>query len=233
MTAPRRRPGLRTLTAGFLLVFVATAASSSALVVRPGDSLWALAERHHTTVATLQELNALQGRTTIFVGETLQVPQAPPNQVPAATARSVARHRAEMAQRTVLRPAHVKTLIARTARAHGVDPALALAVAYQESGFQQQVVSAWDGIGAMQVLPSTGREMNSYAGRHLDLLRAHDNVLAGVLLLRNLLHATRSVHWTLAGYFQGLGSVHRQGVLPQTQTYIQSVDALRGQFARE
>ena len=232
MTAPRRLPGLRTLTAAVFLAFVATAATSSALVVRQGDSLWALAQRHHTTVATLQQLNALQGRTTIYVGQSLRMPQAAKNRVPAATARAVTRHRAEMARRTVPGKAAVRAMIVRTSRALHVEPALALAVAYQESGFQQRVVSAYDGIGAMQVLPSTGREMSRYAGRHLDLLRAQDNVLAGVLLLRNLLRGTRSVGLTLAGYFQGLGSVHRQGLLPQTRRYIDNVQALRHRFAR-
>ena len=230
MTAPRRRPGLRTLTAGFF--FVATAASSSALVVQPGDSLWALAERHRTTVATLPQLNALEGRPTIYVGETLRIPQAARNQVPAATTRSAVRHRAELADRQLPSPAQVKAHIVRTARAHGLDPALVLAVAYQESGFQQRVVSSHDAVGAMQVLPDTGRDMNRFAGRHLDLLHAPDNVLAGVLLLKSLLQATDSVGLTLAGYYQGLGSVHRQGLLPQTQAYIRNVHALRALFAQ-
>ena len=231
MTASRRLPGLRTLTAGVFLAFVATASAAEALVVRPGDSLWALAERHHTTVATLQQLNALQGRTTIYAGQTLRIPQAPGNQVPAATTRSVVRHRAELAGRTVPGKAQVRAMIVRTARAHGVEPALVLAVAWQESGFQQRVVSAWDGIGAMQVLPATGRDLDRFAGRHLDLLRAQDNVLAGVLLLKSLLEGTRSVGLTLAGYFQGLGSVHRQGVLPQTHDYIRNVRTLQVHFA--
>ena len=230
MSPSRSLSGLKLLAVALCLACLSTAAASSALVVRPGDSLWTIAERHRTTVAVLRQLNQMQGRTTIYVGQTLRVPQA--NQVPTTIQRSVARHRAEMARRVVPGKAAVRAMIVKTARAHRVDPSLALAVAYMESGFQQRVISSWDGIGAMQVLPDIGRSMDRHAGRHLDLLRAQDNVLAGVLLLKQLLRGTRSTGLTLAGYFQGLGSVHKQGLLPQTRAYINNVWALRNRFAR-
>ena len=231
MSPPRSLSGLKLLAVALCLACLSTAAASSALLVRSGDSLWAIAERHRTTVTVLQQLNQMHGRTTIYAGQTLRVPQAP-NQVPTKIQRSVARHRAEMARRVVPGKAAVRAMIVRTARAHRVDPSLALAVAYMESGFQQRVISSWDGIGAMQVLPDIGRSMDRYAGRHLDLLRAQDNVLAGVLLLKQLLRGTRSTGLTLAGYFQGLGSVHKQGLLPQTRAYITNVWALRNRFAQ-
>ena len=128
--------------------------------MRPGDSLWVIAERQHTTVAVLRQLNHRQGRTTIHVGQPLRVPQA-----------------------------------------------------------------------ANQVLPDIGRSMARYATRHLDLLRAQDTVLAGVLLLRQLLRGTRSTGLSLAGYFQDLGSVQKQGLLAQTRARINNVWALPNRFA--
>ena len=52
-----------------------------------------------------------------------------------------------------------------------VDQSLALAIAWQESGWQQQRVSSAGAIGVMQVMPDTGRWMRWYAGRKL---RLHD-----------------------------------------------------------
>ncbi len=126
--------------------------------------------------------------------------------------------------------AEVREIVAATARRYGVDPSLALAVAFHESGFQQHVVSPVDAIGVMQVLPSTGRGVSKIVGRELDLLDVRDNVTAGVALLDSLLASTGSSDKALAGYYQGLGSVAKRGLLPQTEAYIRNVNALRPRF---
>ena len=120
--------------------------------------------------------------------------------------------------------------VAATARQHGVSPSLAVSVAYQESGFQQGVVSGVDAIGVMQVLPSTGRAIAQQNGRTLDLLKTQDNITAGVLLLKQLVRATGSEDAALAGYYQGLGSISRRGLLPQTHTYIASITRHKTRF---
>jgi N-acetylmuramoyl-L-alanine amidase len=142
----------------------------------------------------------------------------------------VAHHRAVLASRPRHSKAEIQSIVASTARKHGVDPSLALAVAFHESGFQQHVVSPVDAIGVMQVLPSTGRGISQSAGRNLDLLNVHDNVLAGVLLLKQLLRSTGAEDKALAGYYQGLGSVAKRGRLPQTDAYIRNINALRPRF---
>jgi soluble lytic murein transglycosylase-like protein len=108
-----------------------------------------------------------------------------------------------------------------------VDPALALAVAQQESGFRQDVVSWADAIGVMQVLPSTGRWVSrAVVGRPLDLLRTRDNIIAGVSLLRVLTNAA-PLPQAVAGYYQGLASVRRNGMYADTRAYVRNVLALR------
>jgi soluble lytic murein transglycosylase-like protein len=151
--------------------------------------------------------------------------------VPGSVARSAATHRAVLRSRSLPSKAAVKQMIIRSARRHAVPVSLALAVAYQESGFQQRVVSPVDAIGAMQVLPSTGRALGRLHGRTFDLLKASDNVEAGVLLLRDLLQATGRADRALAGYYQGLGSISRQGLLPQTKQYVRNVQLLRHRFS--
>jgi len=196
-------------------------------------------------VRTLQTRNKLPRSGLVVIGRRLAIPvrvagnpsttSATYNagvRIPARVQRSAAQHRAYLGTLRQPSKARVRMLLVRTAKRIGVDPSLVLAVAYHESGFQQRVVSPVDAIGVMQVLPSTGRVLGNAYGRRLDLLRTEDNVLAGVLLLKQLVRATGRADLALAGYYQGLGSVHAHGMLPQTRTYIRNVTALRARFRR-
>ena len=203
-------------------------------VVRPGDNLTAVAAHLGTTRAFLTARNHLR-TTTLQIGQRLgyvvTVRTAPAHpQVSSGVTQSAARDRAALHRRHLPSKATVRQLIRRACRRHGVPAALALALAYQESGFQQRVVSPVDAIGVMQVLPSTGRGLARMHGRRFDLLTASDNVEAGVLLIGDLLRATGSVPLTLAGYYQGLGSVHSIGLLPQTRAYITNIQLLQRRF---
>ena len=206
-------------------------------VVRAGDNLTHLGRSLGHSVAWLKARNHLR-TSTIVIGQKLvygvrvaaQAVSAP-TAVRGSVAASAAYHRALLHSRTMPSRAHVRELIRASARRHGVPTSLALALSYQESGFQQRVVSPVDAIGVMQVLPSTGRSLGRMHGRTFDLLRVEDNVEAGVTLIADLLHATGSVEGTLAGYYQGLGSVSRIGLLPQTKGYIRNILLLRKHFA--
>src|SRR5439155_19164614 len=82
-------------------------------------------------------------------------------------------------------------IVRASAHRWGVDPRLALAVAWQESGFNQRWVSATHAVGAMQVEPYTGAFVSRYlVHRPLDLYDGHDNATAGVALLSVLLRET-------------------------------------------
>ncbi len=216
--------------------------------VRSGDNLTLIAKRHGVSVGTLITRNKLGKDGRVLIGRKLAIPTRVSTTTAARTAsrssethnaglripdsvrRSVAKHRKHLATHRQPSKATVRALIAKTAKKHGVDPSLALAVAYHESGFQQRVVSPVDAIGVMQVLPSTGRALNRQHGRELNLLRADDNITAGVLLLRQLVRSTGSASGALAGYYQGLGSIRSRGLLPQTHSYIRNVGALRARF---
>lgn len=206
-------------------------------VVRSGETLSHLAVRYGTTSAAIRKANALSS-STIYVGKRLRIPagQAATSSVPTTNAghaipgsvrASVAQNRRILASRSHPSKAQVRRMVAATARKHGVSPSLAVSVAYHESGFQQRVVSGVNAIGVMQVLPSTGRALGRQAGRSFDLLQTQDNITAGVLLLRQLVRSTGSADKALAGYYQGLGSISRKGLLPQTHTYIRNVNHLR------
>ncbi len=222
------------------------ARSQGTYVVRSGDTLSHVAVRFATSVRALQSANRLSS-TRIRIGQRLTIPgstsvraagggvQRVPTTnagrtIPTSVQRSVAQNRATLAARSHPSKATVRRMVADTARRNGVPVSLAVAVAYQESGFQQRVVSGVNAIGVMQVLPSTGAVLSRQQGRGLDLLSTQDNITAGVLLLRQLLRSTGSTDKTLAGYYQGLGSISRKGVLPQTRSYITSIHALQARF---
>lgn len=210
--------------------------------VRPGDSVSRIAAAFGVSVGAVAARNRLAGAMVIHPGQVLRVPLhgggtgrtgvedstgGTVRHYPAAVIAAAARHRAALASLPVPSRERVRRLVRRTARRLGVEPALALAVAQQESGFRMDVVSRADAIGAMQVLPSTGAWIGDrVVGRTLDLLDADDNVLAGVTLLRLLTRAA-PLPQAVAGYYQGLASVRRNGMFPDTRHYVASVLALR------
>jgi LysM repeat protein len=214
------------------------AASEVSHRVRSGDTLSGIALRYGVSSAAIARRNSLRGGR-IYAGTTIAVPRGSggsattsPVAPSSGSARSsVGENRRLLAARRHPSTAQVRRMVADTARRHGVPASLAVAIAYQESGFRQHVVSRVNAVGVMQVLPSTGRVLAQQHGRSLDLLDTQDNITAGVLLLRQLLRSEGTVDGALAGYYQGLGSLARQGVLPQTRTYIRNVNALRARFS--
>lgn len=211
-------------------------------VVRSGDSLFGLAARFHVDWRVIAQRNHVPSSLVVQLGQRLTIPQrvrvttqrvhVPVWRYPASVRRSADHHRALLRQRRAPSRTEVMRIIRRTARAFGVDPALALALAYQESGFNQRVVSPADAIGVMQVLPGTGHFVSRYVvHRHLDLLDARDNITAGVGLLSVLLHSARTPI-AVAAYYQGLGSVRSRGMYADTKAYVRNVAALRAYFAR-
>jgi LysM repeat protein len=209
--------------------------TSRVYIVRPGDTLIGLAKRYRTTPKALAARNKLSS-TMLLIGQRLSygvtaAAAAPQPKVSKAVLRSAGHHRLVLSNLAVPSRATIRQMISAAARRHGVPSSLALALAWQESGFQQRVVSPADAIGVMQVLPSTARSLGRMHGRTFNLLRASDNIDAGVLLLRDLLAATGSASKAMAGYYQGLGSVNRIGLLEETKRYIKNVQVLQRGFA--
>jgi soluble lytic murein transglycosylase-like protein len=202
--------------------------------VRPGDTPSGLAVRFHAWTAELIERNG----SVLRVGERIEIPV-----VVAAAAKARRTRGSQSAASPAPRRHHtdaaatgrsrssVRRVITATARRHGVDPNLALAVSWQEAGWRMHHVSSAGAIGAMQVMPSTGRWMSSVLGTDLDLRDVHDNVTAGVMLL-DLLQQQAPVRKAVAGYYQGLAGVERHGMYPDTKRYVANVLAIKRQFDR-
>lgn len=212
--------------------------------VRRGDTPSGLAVRFHAWTAEVVEMNG----PVLRVGERIKIPvvvaaarqdrrtgSSGAADAPSSSARSGApdssgRSSSSSVQAGPSRAA-VRRVIASTSRQHGVDPDLALAVAWQESGWQMHPVSSAGAIGAMQVLPATGRWMSGVVGRPLNLRDVQDNATAGVVLLDLLLERARP-KVAVAGYYQGLAGVRRHGMYRDTKRYVANVLALQRQFER-
>ena len=224
----------------------APAATAGSHRVVSGDTVSALATRYGTTVAAIVAANGLDSRATIRVGQVLAIPGATATATSSGTGvgstfagRTYPAHVVAAANQNLatLRSVGVptreemKALVAQTARDMGVDPALALAIAYQESGFNHASVSPANAIGTMQVIPSSGDWASDLVGRELNLLDPRDNVTAGVAILRQLVKAAPDLPTAIAGYYQGLAGVQRNGMYADTRRYVASVQTLMSRFA--
>lgn len=204
--------------------------------VRHGDTASELALRFHAWTAELISHNHLGSGAGMRVGQRLEIPVVTAAASPAGKARSRRSrptHRAPRAatSRGPSREA-VRAEIVRAADFYGVNPRLALAVSWQEAGWQMHHVSSAGAIGAMQVLPSTGRWMEYYAGRSLDLRTLRDNVAAGVLLLGVLHDMTDNRTDQIAAYYQGVGAVQEHGLYAESRGYVANVRAIKHRLDR-
>lgn len=228
------------------------ASSSSTYTVRSGDTLSGIAARTGTTVASLRQVNSLRS-TVIYPGQVLrisggqaqsssqgQTPSSSGNQnlvpstflhytYPEATVRSANENKAYLNSIDVPSRSQIQAMVRSTAIAYGVDPALAQAHAFRESGFDARAVSPANAIGPMQVIPSSGEWASQLAGRELNLLDPQDNIVAGVVIIRQL-HRSTSFDNAIAAYYQGLGSVNRNGMFPDTRDYVAKVKSSMAQF---
>lgn len=132
---------------------------------------------------------------------------------------------AALAQRPQVSAQDLKSMVRSTAEDMGVDPALALAHAEQESGFNHQVVSPANAIGTMQVIPAAGEWAELLVGRELDLLDPQDNVTAGVAIIRANTQRAENDDQAIAAYYQGLHGVQEYGMFDDTKRYVSQVKA--------
>jgi len=124
--------------------------------------------------------------------------------------------------------------IAQIADADGVPAGLAEGIAWQESGWDNDVVSGIGAVGVMQIVPSTWTWIDDYLTPSDPLAPASalENVRGGVLLLHDLLGLTDdNESLAIASYYQGLSSVREHGFYPDTKQYVADVLALSARFS--
>ena len=206
-------------------------APQGAYTVRPGDTLSAIAATSGVSTGQLAWMNGLDPAEPLLIGTALKLPTG----APLASAASSAPVEPTVVPQAppYASPGRVTAeQIGGIAAAEGVPPSLAAAVAWQESGFNNGVVSPANARGVMQLLPGTWNWVQDrLAGRPLDPSSPLENVHAGSMYLRQLLaDANGDQALALASYYQGSASVRSIGMLPETQRYVADVMALRARF---
>jgi LysM repeat protein len=182
-------------------------------VVEPGESFFSIAALYHTSPWLLARENDLRLTRTIVPGQRLRLPLGAHRQVdlPVASRGSV------------------RDALDRWAAEYGVDPALARALAWMESGFQQDVVSNVGAIGVMQLLPETWSWVDEYLIGRPTPRTAEGNVQAGVRYLRwQLDEFGGDRRLALAGWYQGARAVREIGLYDDTKQFVSVVLALYG-----
>lgn len=192
-------------------------------VVRPGDTLSGIAAAEGMSTGQLADANGISVDSQLVAGTALtfgggggSTASASSGGGPIPTADTVTGDQ-----------------IADEAASQNIGPNFAKAVAWQESGWDNSAVSSADARGVMQITPDTWDFIqNNLADRPLDPASPRENVRAGVTYLGYMFdHTGNDPASTLGGYYQGLGSVLSDGLLPEGQQYVDSVLALRDHFA--
>lgn len=200
-----------------------SSSSTGGYRVASGDTLSAIAARHGVSVSAVASANGLSDPNTIVAGRSLTIPAASA----ATTANASTPVPAGMVP---VDRGSVGSMITSAATRHGVDPELARAIAWQESGWNHASVSSAGALGVMQLMPDTARWLGTdVMGRDVDPRSISDNIDGGVALLGWLQRETGGdTRTTIAAYYQGLAGVRQRGWFDDTKDYVESVLALRG-----
>ena len=197
--------------------------------VAAGQNLTGIARRYGVTVAALAAANRITDPSRIFAGQRLTIPgksvvaaSPPASSMPSSMAALVAKRDA------------VRRVIVEEANRYHVPPAFALAVAWQESGWQQRVVSHAGAVGVMQLMPATAEWVGEVMlGTRVNLHDTRQNVRAGVRLLAHYLNRYDGDRdRVLAAYYQGQTATDRHGIYNVSRPYIASIKVLERMFAR-
>jgi LysM repeat protein len=195
---------------------VLTSATSTATpvsyVVRPGDTLTAIAQKHKTTVRALAKVNDLKSVNLVVEGAKLRIP--------AGAASGAAE---ELSRSTV------RAEIDRWANHYGIPVNLARALAWQESGFQTNVTSSVGAWGPLQVIPDAWAFVETVVlGRSVPKT-GEGGVEVGMALLNHLLKRfDGDQRLALAAWYQGEKAVREVGLYDETKVFVANVLALAG-----
>jgi hypothetical protein len=185
-------------------------------VVAPGESFFSIAAHYHVSPWRLAQRNRLSLMSVIVPSQRLALPRGARLTAPPAAGPPVSRDA-------------VRSAIDYWSRVYGVDPSLARALAWMESGFQQDVVSSVGAIGVMQLLPETWEFVDVVLLGARTPRNYQGNVRAGVRYLRwQLDEFAGDRRLALAGWYQGARAVRERGLFDDTKEFVRIVLMLYG-----
>lgn len=224
--------------------------SSPGYVVQPGDSLWSIATSHGLTVARLAAANSLDPNDILPIGKHLYLPSNGSVQLDSASVGGsphssspwtfCATFSSSPGPTGVLpsqlagtsRYYQLAPVFEHWASYYGLSLPLLEAVAWQESGWQQNVVSATGAVGVGQIEPYTATFIQQdLIGLRLNSNSVSDNIRMSAAFLAYLAHIEGNNRCaTIAAYYEGPLMLQTKGVIPETQQYVADVEALEPRF---
>lgn len=186
--------------------------------VQAGDTLSEIAAAQGVSVAALVAANGITTDTALQIGQQLEIPNA--GGLPLDLLNSP--------EKMALMP-----VFDEMAATYGVAPELLKALAWFESGWNNNVVSSADAIGIGQILPVTADFVsNDLLGKSLDPYVPRDNIELSAAYMRYLIAQTDGdLRLAVASYYQGLTAVRRHGVFTSSEFYVEGILKLRERFA--
>jgi murein DD-endopeptidase MepM/ murein hydrolase activator NlpD len=233
------------------------AGAAKTYVVQPGDSLWAISRADGLTVNQLAAANNMNPNDVLLIGRQLTIPlgsdadgtssSSPAPSAPASGASQSTNPETfcstfvpssgplgvlptelqNSPDRLALQP-----LFIEWADHYDLSLPLLEAIAWQESGWQQGVVSSTGAIGAGQIMPGTANFIqDTLIGEPLDINSISDNIRMSAAFLAYLAGVEgNNPCLTIAAYYEGPYNLGRYGVFQETDAYVASVEALVPEF---
>ncbi len=114
-------------------------------------------------------------------------------------------------------PSEIQSLIVGSASNYGVPPSIALAVAQQESGYDQGAIGSSGEVGVFQLMPGTAAELG------VNPYNLSENVNGGLAYLSQQYQRFGSWDMALAAYNAGPGRVASGNVPASTRSYVSNI----------
>jgi LysM repeat protein len=223
----------------------AKAPGSSGYTIKSGDTLERIARAHNVSIDSLASANGLKRTSILTIGKPLVIPPGGAAPAPAAVVAATApkpgtpeAKKTDVTKQSGHTPADLpanserfklRPEFQRAASEHGVPVSLLQAVAWNESGWQNNVVSNVGARGIGQIMPDTAAHITErLTDKSLDPNNPADNIQMSAIYLRYLINETRGDYkLALAAYYQGLASVRERGQYEDTKKYVATVLALQ------
>jgi N-acetylmuramoyl-L-alanine amidase len=234
---------------GLLVVAGAAGFAAKTYVVQPGDSLWAISQANGITVDQLAGANGLNPNNILPIGTQLVIPGSGGASSSSSSTGSSQTLNAgsfcstfqpssgpwgvlpqllqDSPNRLALQP-----VFEHWASYYDLSLPLLEAIGWQESGWQQDVVSSTGAIGAGQIMPATGQFIETQLiGEPMNINSVSDNIRMSAAFLAYLAGVEGNNRClTIAAYYEGPVNLGQVGAYPDTQAYVASVEALIPEF---
>ncbi|HLG64330.1 MAG TPA: transglycosylase SLT domain-containing protein [Ktedonosporobacter sp.] len=207
-----------------------------------GDTLSRIALSYRTTIWTLARANYISNVNLIFAGQSLCIPHSSGYHSggSASSSSSASGFSSGVSYNGYVRwydyqalgwssQSQVAYFLRSAAARYGLPISLLEAIAWQESGWNQHVISRDGGIGVMQIMPYTAMGLNTMTGIRHDPYKLADNIELGAIYLHSLwlgLHG--NITLVISAYNEGGWNVVHRGIF--NWRYVDDVRALMYRF---